>query len=397
MKSLFLIILLTTMATGVISQSVAINASGFPADSSAMLDISSTSKGVLLPRVHLLSEYDSVTIHKPAISLLVYNVNKALPGGKGYYAWNGASWDLVIGTGNEFVKGKNRFTMILDSVEREYWVHVPGIYDSTQPAPVVFMLHGTSGNGEKFYDGSGWKELGEEEGFISVFPSSMRYCIIKGDTEFARTTKWNTPPESDFVFCPGQTPKDDIKFLRRIISVLRQKVNVDTNRIYLNGFSNGGQMAAKCAVEMSDVLAAVVSNAGSFYRDDTTYTPLRKIPLLFQIGNEDYGPGNTGPSVPLDTFDYLLSHQVNSRYSKYYNFAHRYIRHFGLDSNYTLIGDTSAAMIALYHSQTPGDTLNILRYVFVKDLAHKYPNGENHWFDAPRTHWAWMRNFRRRP
>lgn len=395
MKSFFVFLLILSIAGRMHAQSVAINATGTPADSSAVLDISSSNKGVLLPRVHLLSLTDTVTIPHPAVSLLVYNTNKQLSKGAGYYAWNGSNWDLLISTGNKYLKGKNRYTMVLDSAEREYWVHVPELYDSTQPTPVVFMLHGTGGNGERFYDHSGWKELGEEEGFISVFPSSMRYCIIT-DSTVKQTTKWNTPPDAEFQFCPGVQPRDDIRFLRAIILALRQKFNVDTNRIYLNGFSNGGQMAAKCAVMMSDQLAAVVMNAGSYYRDDTTYTPLRKIPLLFQIGNMDYGPGNSGPYIPLDTFNYLLRTPGIPHFDKYYNFAHRIIRHFGLDSNFTMIGDTNAAMVALYHSQVPADTLNILRYVFVKGLAHSYPNGDNHWFDAPRTHWAWMRNFRRR-
>ncbi|MCX6317160.1 MAG: prolyl oligopeptidase family serine peptidase [Bacteroidetes bacterium] len=396
MKSIHLLFSFFLMSLMTNAQSVAINATGSPADSSAILDISSPNKGVLLPRVQLLSLTDTVTIRKPALSLLVFNTNKQLPKGAGYYSWNGSNWDVVLSSGNVFVKGKNRYTIIVDSTEREFWVHVPAIYDSTQPTPLVFMLHGTGGNGERFYDGSGWKELGEEEGFISVFPSSLRYFIYT-DSTVKRITKWNTTPDAEFTILPGQSPRDDIKFLRKVIDEVRQKFNIDTNRIYMNGFSNGGQMAAKTSIMMSDVLAAVVSNAGTFYLDDTTYTPLRKIPLLYQIGNIDYGPGNTGPYIPLDTFDFLLRTPGLPNFNRYYNIAHRYIRHFGLDSNYTLIGDTNAAMIALYHSQTPGDTLNILRYVFVKELGHKYPNGDNHWFDAPRTHWAWMRNFRRRP
>ena len=45
---------------------------------------------------------------------------------------------------------------------------------------------------------------------------------------------------------------------------MKSNYKVDAKRIYLNGFSNGGQMAAKCAIEMSDVLAAVCSNASAF-------------------------------------------------------------------------------------------------------------------------------------
>ncbi len=65
-------------------------------------------------------------------------------------------------------------------------------------------------------------------------------------------------------------------------------------------------MAAKCAVSLSDKLAAVVESAGSF-AIDTTYTPLRKLPVLFQRGNEDYGPGNTGPALPMSRMNELIS------------------------------------------------------------------------------------------
>lgn len=393
MKKIFFLLLLVTGGSLLQAQSVAIG-TAVP-DSSAILDITSSNKGVLLPRVNLTTVYDTTTIHNPAVSLLVYNTNTHLPGGAGYYAWSGKSWDLLLSTGNIYTKGKNRYTMVVDSVEREYWVHVPSGYDSAVQTPLVFMLHGTGGNGEKFYDNSGWKELGEEENFISVFPSSMRYKIIVLGEGAKTTTKWNTVPDCDWIFQPGETGKDDVKFLRNVITEMKGKFNIDTSRIYLNGFSNGGNMAAKCSILMSDVLAAVVQNASSFLLD-TVYTPLRKLPVMYQVGNEDYGPGNTGPTVPLMYFDSLISTpNVPLLNGKHYRIARRHIVNFGLDSNYVLIGDTSSMMAAAYHSLSGGDTLNVFRYVFVKGLAHKYPNGENHWFDAPRAHWAWLRQYRK--
>ncbi|MBK6817247.1 MAG: hypothetical protein IPG82_17760 [Saprospiraceae bacterium] len=53
-------------------------------------------------------------------------------------------------------------------------------------------------------------------------------------------------------------------------------------------------------------MAAIVESAGSFYLD-TTYTPKRKLPVLYQIGNEDYGPGNVGPAIPLSLLDTLIT------------------------------------------------------------------------------------------
>ena len=213
-------------------------------DTSAMLEVKSSNKGVLLPRVYLTSIFDSLTIPKPAVSLLVYNTNKTLHDGAGYYAWNGNSWDVLLSTGNEFKRGKNRFTTVVDGDIREYYVHVSERYNTLNPTPMVFMLHGTSGDGEKFYNISGWKEVGEDENIITVFPSSWRYFIYT-DSSVKNTTKWNTTPDAEWVFMPGQTGRDDIKFLRKIIAEMRFRFNIDTTRIYLEGFSNGGQMAAK--------------------------------------------------------------------------------------------------------------------------------------------------------
>ena len=115
------------------------------------------------------------------------------------------------------------------------------------------MLHGTSGNGETYYNAYGWTEpLADVEGFIAVFPSSGRYKIVE-DGVNKTTTKWNTPPDADWTFQQGVMGYDDIKFLRKVVDEMRENYNIDRKRIYLNGFSNGGQDGFKCAVEMCDI------------------------------------------------------------------------------------------------------------------------------------------------
>ena len=289
-----------------------------------------------------------------------------------------------------YVVGKNRFTLTIDDSEREYYVHVPARYTNSTATPVVFMLHGTSGNGEEFYNHSGWKEVGETENILTIFPSSMRYCIIDDGVQ-KNTTKWNTPPDADWTFCAGQTPKDDIKFLNTIIAELRAKFNVDSKRIYLVGFSNGGQMAAKCAIQMSDKLAAVVESAGSFYVD-TTYVPLRKLPVTYQVGNEDYGPGNTGPAIPLSALDTLIrTPNLPFFNGRQYRIANAHVRNFGLNPNFAIGGDTNSVSVATYISATSNPN-NSFRFVLIKGLAHAYPNGTNHPLEAAKLNWAWMKN-----
>ena len=67
---------------------------------SAKLDVSDANKGMLIPRVNLVFETDGITIANPAVSLLVYNTNPAMPFGEGFYYWSGAKWQKIITDNN---------------------------------------------------------------------------------------------------------------------------------------------------------------------------------------------------------------------------------------------------------------------------------------------------------
>jgi hypothetical protein len=54
-------------------------------NASAMLEVTATNKGVLIPRVSLTSSGDAATVPAPATYLLVMNTNTALPAGTGLY------------------------------------------------------------------------------------------------------------------------------------------------------------------------------------------------------------------------------------------------------------------------------------------------------------------------
>src|SRR5574343_165243 len=87
------------------TQNIAINTTGNAPDVSAMLDIVNSSKGLLLPRVSLVSTTDATTIATPATSLLVYNTNASISGtdadGVGFYYNSGTTgspvWKKLVG------------------------------------------------------------------------------------------------------------------------------------------------------------------------------------------------------------------------------------------------------------------------------------------------------------
>ena len=58
-------------------------------EASAKLDVTSSNKGFLPPRVTLTSCTDNTTIPNPATGLLVYNTGNNVGLVAGYYYWNG--------------------------------------------------------------------------------------------------------------------------------------------------------------------------------------------------------------------------------------------------------------------------------------------------------------------
>lgn len=62
---------------------------------SAILDVSSSSKGTLLPRVALTSSTDQTTIPSPATGLVVFNTGTAGLNSAGFVYWSGTEWRML--------------------------------------------------------------------------------------------------------------------------------------------------------------------------------------------------------------------------------------------------------------------------------------------------------------
>jgi hypothetical protein len=97
-KTIYLSILLgfsTTVFAQTYNGSVGINTA--TPDASAALDIVSTNKGFLAPRIPLESSTDVLTIPSPATGLLVYNTGVAGLKYVGYVFWDGSQWKTFNG------------------------------------------------------------------------------------------------------------------------------------------------------------------------------------------------------------------------------------------------------------------------------------------------------------
>jgi hypothetical protein len=108
----FVAILCYLAGTPAASQ-VSVSADGAAPHSSAMLEVKSTGKGFLPPRINLQSVTDVTTVANPAEGLLIYNTNPSITNGcgTGYYYYCGTKWmKLAAGTthyiGEQYGGGK---------------------------------------------------------------------------------------------------------------------------------------------------------------------------------------------------------------------------------------------------------------------------------------------------
>ncbi len=91
-KTKLILVAIVMIASNMLTAQVAINTDGSTPDASAMLDVKSSNKGFLPPRIALSSTTDVTTISSPAISLLVYNTASTADVTPGYYYWDGSVW-----------------------------------------------------------------------------------------------------------------------------------------------------------------------------------------------------------------------------------------------------------------------------------------------------------------
>ena len=103
-RLIFVIFFICLLSISAFTQSIGIGTA--TPNSSAALDVSSSDKGFLPPRVALTATNSASPVTSPPPGLLVYNTATAgvspfnvIPG---FYYWNGSSWYPVVNKGNAF-------------------------------------------------------------------------------------------------------------------------------------------------------------------------------------------------------------------------------------------------------------------------------------------------------
>ena len=132
---------------------------------------------------------------------------------------------------------------------REYILYIPDSYDGASTIPLVLNFHGFGESASEFMNKTDMRTVSESNTFILVYPQGS---CLNGSSH------WNACPTGG----DNKSNADDFGFVESIISEISSQYNLDLERVYAAGYSNGGMMAYGLANYKSDLIAAVASVSG---------------------------------------------------------------------------------------------------------------------------------------
>lgn len=175
--------------------------------------------------------------------------------------------------------GDHRLSLQHNGLTRHYRVHIPASYTGHQAVPLLVVLHGGGGSMDYQADDAAYGQItqSEQNGHIAVFPNGV------SKHKRGKFATWNA---GKCCADARDSNADDVGFIRRMLEQLTQTLNIDRQRIYATGMSNGGMLAYRLACEMADVFSAVAAVAGT---DNTLQcSPARPISVLhFHARNDE--------------------------------------------------------------------------------------------------------------
>ena len=202
--------------------------------------------------------------------------------------------------------GDHMRTLKHGGMERTYLVHVPPKYDAKKPTPVVLVYHGAMTDAAITVRLTGLSDNADKKGFIAVYPNGtgrLPPLLTWNAGNCCGSAQWNTV--------------DDVGFTRAMLDDLALRVNVDAQRVFATGISNGGMMCYRLASELSDRIAAIAPVAGAM--GTAKCHPKRPVPVMHFHGTDDkflpFGGGvgeRTLQAVKFYSVDHSISAWVNA-------------------------------------------------------------------------------------
>ena len=260
--------------------------------------------------------------------------------------------------------GMKRCDLKHDNLDRFYYVYTPSNIDSNESIPVLFAFHGYGSSAMRHLNYTNYFPLADSNNFIVIYP--------QGATTATLSTHWNVG---------GWTSKstiDDLDFVDTVISLLKDKIQIDETRIYSSGMSNGGYMGYHLACNLSSKFAAIASVTGSMTNDTfNECDPTHPTPILQIHGLLDFivpYDGNAGSKSIPDVINYWVN----------YNSCN-------LDPETLIKYDDYSLVVYETYSNCLND-VNV-KLILHPEMGHDWPSTQSHNINASSEIWNFVSMF----
>jgi len=139
-------------------------------------------------------------------------------------------------------------TLRVHDRDRSYLLYVPAQRAaSTTPPPLVVVLHGSRQTGKDMRRATGYAfdRLADEHGFVAVYPDAYR-------------RRWNDC-RAGGRYAARRLQIDDVSFVSALIDKLASDGLIDPTRVFMAGYSGGGQLAFRFALERPERVAGIAA------------------------------------------------------------------------------------------------------------------------------------------
>ncbi|WP_011582220.1 MULTISPECIES: PHB depolymerase family esterase [Chelativorans] len=159
-----------------------------------------------------------------------------------------------------------------------YYVHVPSNVESGEGLPLLLSAHGARFPAWQFISQTNFHELGEKEGFVTVY--------LQG-----QGNRWTVEDPNG----------PDAQYVAAVIEQVAADYGIDRSRVYMHGFSFGSALTYMMSITRPDLFAAVAPTSGIGPMPEAVVAAAAeqsdkglRIPMMIVYGSSDGGSSMDG-------------------------------------------------------------------------------------------------------
>lgn len=275
---------------------------------------------------------------------------------------------------DQYGPGTYVFQIQSDSLDREYIVYVPELYEPENPTAIVLMLHGGGGTAKGVMNETGWDRMAEQAGFIAVFPEGSRPDPDSPAGFLNNPRTWNDGSGRQNVGAV-QRNVDDIGFINALLDDMSDRFNVDEKRVFAAGFSNGAGMVFRIGRELSNRLTALACVASSDWQDEPVVE--EPVSLIYMTGTAD-------PLNPIEGGEIFIGGTSYGIKPPVWESVRKWVQMLGCPTDSLIIYDSDGVLGTAWKSCTQGSEVALYT---IDGMGHWWPG-----YMPPDTYPTWLRN-----